>query len=275
MRLAVLQATPVSHGIGEGLARLETAARGAAEAGARVLLTPEMFLSGYAIGAPAVARAGEAIAANGTHERIADLARAHGLTILYGYPAPVAGATGWHNAIRFALPDGTLCVPYAKTHLYGSLDRAQFVAGGTLPPLLELDGWRLAVAICYDIEFPELARAHALAGADAILVPTANMRPFESVPRRLVPARAEENALYVAYANYCGSEGEIVYCGLSCIAGPDGEDVARAGDGDCLLIGAFDRGHLEGKRRNYTHLADRRPELYGPVVAPPSARPRG
>ena len=52
-------------------------------------------------------------------------------------------------------------------------------------------------------------------------MPTANMAPFEGVATRLVPARAEENAVFVAYANYVGAEGAFAYFGLSCVCGPD------------------------------------------------------
>ena len=58
--------------------------------------------------------------------------------------------------------------------------------------------------ICYDVEFPEAVRRLALAGAGLVVVPTANMEGFEAVPRLLVPARAYENGLVVAYANCCG-----------------------------------------------------------------------
>ena len=82
-------------------------------------------------------------------------------------------------------------------------------------------------AICYDVEFPEAVRALALAGAELIAVPTALIRPFDIVARAIVPARAFENQVYVAYAGMCGSEAGLGYCGLSCIVGPDGQDRAR------------------------------------------------
>jgi predicted amidohydrolase len=77
-------------------------------------------------------------------------------------------------------------------------------------PLVELEGWKLGLLICYDLEFPENARRLALAGAELILVPTANMVPFDFVADVTVRARAFENQCYVAYANYCGHEGDPV-----------------------------------------------------------------
>jgi predicted amidohydrolase len=124
------------------------------------------------------------------------------------------------------------------------------------------------LAICYDIEFPELARTLALAGADAILAPTANMAPYDSVATRLVPARAEENAVFIAYANYVGAEPPFDYFGLSCVCDPTGADIARAGDGETMIFADLDKAALAAARASATHLADRRPELYGSLTRP-------
>ena len=135
---------------------------------------------------------------------------------------PTLGADGRvFNTVHLADRTGGRLARYAKTHLYGAVDRAQFAPGPALAAPVELDGWKLGLAICYDIEFPEVARALALAGAEAILVPTANMLPFESVATRLVPARAEENAVFLAYANYVGADDAFTYFGRSCVCDPD------------------------------------------------------
>jgi 5-aminopentanamidase len=68
-------------------------------------------------------------------------------------------------------------------------------------------------------------------GVTLLLVPTANMLPFTHVPRVTVPAMAVNHALTIAYANYCGAEGDLTYAGASLIAGPDGESLATAGPG--------------------------------------------
>ncbi len=106
------------------------------------------------------------------------------------------------------------------------------------------------------------ARRARAEGADLILVPTANMKPFDSVATRLAPARAEENAAHLAYANYIGAEGEFTYGGLSCICGPDGSDLARASEDDPdILIADLSHRRLASCRKLLNHLADRRPDL--------------
>jgi 5-aminopentanamidase len=251
---------------GEVAANLDRLARAAGDARVDVLLCPEMFLTGYNIGADAVRRLAEP-ADGASAQAVAAIARSSGVAILYGYPE-LDGAV--FNAVQLVGADGARLANYRKTHLYGELDRSQFSASDAAPPLVELGDWRLGLLICYDVEFPENTRALALAGADLILAPTANMVPYDVVATTIVPARAYESQVYVAYANYCGREGELEYCGLSCIAAPDGTDAARAGRGEELVVGELDRARLAST----TYLADRRPELYQELASPLRATAR-
>ena len=117
------------------------------------------------------------------------------------------------------------------------------------------------------MEFPENVRAHALAGTDLLLVPTAQMHPFQFVAESLVPVRAFENQMYVAYVNRCGPEGEFEFVGLSCLAGPDGVVRARAGRGERTAGRRGRPGGLSAARAaDNPYLHDRRPELYGSLV---------
>lgn len=259
MRIALAQETP-QKGSGAALARLATLADAARVRGARLLLAPEMFLTGYAIGAAEVAAAAES-ADGPTLAAAAAIARDAGVALCFGLPLANPGGRP-HNAAALIDANGRLRAVYAKTHLFGEMDRAQFDAGAALSPVVDLDGWRVSLAICYDLEFPELVRAAATAGADLILTPTANMRPFEAVNLRLVPARALENAVYVAYCNYVGLEGPFDYCGLSAVCAPDGSELVRGGCGPALLVADLDRRRLGEARTLWRHLADRRPALY-------------
>jgi len=83
----------------------------------------------------------------------------------------------------------------------------------------------------------------------------------------LVPARAYENQLAIAYANRCGTENDLTYTGLSCLVGPDGLDLARAGRTPGLLVGRVSAEALADARRTNTHLDDRRPDLYAGLTA--------
>lgn len=265
LRIAIDQWAPVTGGKAEALEHAAGSAARAAAAGAGLLILPEMAMTGYAIGAEAVSAAAEP-PGGPTEAALAAIARAQGIAILTGLPQRAPGGGVWNAAVLFDAA-GRPLARYAKTHLYGAVDRAQFAAGPALSPVVALGGWKVALAICYDIEFPELARALALAGAEAILVPTANMAPFESVARRIVPARAEENTVFLAYANYSGPEAAFDYFGLSCLCGPDGADLARAGSAPEMIFADLDRARLDTARAAATHLRDRRPDLYAPLAA--------
>lgn len=97
-------------------------------------------------------------------------------------------------------------------------------------------------------------------GGELIVVPTALMFPYGRIADLLIPARAYENQLYVAYANYCGSESDLRYCGKSTIAGPDGRIQLQANDDEALVIGELSRDAFEASRKLNTYFADRRPE---------------
>lgn len=261
MKIACMQVAPPAPDMVHSLARLNDTAAQAKAAGCDLLVTPEMYLSGYNIGAARVLELAQT-ADGPASAQVADIARRHRLAILYGYPQadPQGGAP--FNAVQLIDAAGARIAHYRKTHLYGDVDRAQFQAGQTRAPVVSWNGWRIALAICYDIEFPELIRAYALDGADLVLTPTANMIPYDSVATRLVPARAEENGLFVVYVNYCGSEGDFDYCGLSCVCAPDGRDIARAGRGPGLIVADLDRAEIARTRQAVRYLHDRRPELY-------------
>lgn len=259
MRIALYQCPPLPLDIDGNLQRLAQQARIAAQQGADLLVCPEMFLTGYNIGTEA-ARELAQLSDGPAASRIAAMAQANGIAILYGYPERDAGQV--YNAVQLLDAKGNSLGNYRKTHLYGELDRSMFSAGDEHLPLFELNGWRLGLLICYDVEFPENTRRLALAGAEVILVPTANMAPYDFVAEVMVRARAFENQCYVAYANYCGSEGQIHYCGLSSLCAPDGSRIALAAQDEVLIIGTLDRQLLNDSRAINTYFADRRAGLY-------------
>ena len=132
--------------------------------------------------------------------------------------------------------------------------------------LAKLGGLSIGILICYDVEFPEAVRALTMAGADFIAVPTALMKPYCQIAHHVVPARAYENEIYIAYINRCGAESDLEYCGQSCIIGPDGNEIVRAGKNEELLYAEIDKQTIEVARADNPVLEDRRPELYDKAV---------
>ncbi|KIZ17510.1 carbon-nitrogen hydrolase family protein [Streptomyces natalensis] len=267
LHTALLQSSGRPGDVAHNLRILHDAAREAAATGAGLLVCPELFLTGYAIG-DGVRRLAEP--ADGESARaVARTAAEYGIAVLYGYPER-GGADdpdgAVYNAAQLIGPDGGRLANYRKTHLFGCFEREWFTPGDQPVVQAELSGARIGVLICYDVEFPENVRAHALAGTDLLLVPTAQMHPFQFVAESVIPVRAFENQMYVAYVNRVGQEGEFEFVGLSTLAGPDGVVRTRAGRTEQLVRADVDLAFLKESRADNPYLHDRRPELYGPLT---------
>lgn len=262
MLVGCLQMQPVAADVGANLARISAAAASAAALGARLLVTPEMGVTGYAIwdriADLAEPRDGAIVQA------LVAIARDHGIALVAGFPER-DGATVYNTAVLIQ-PGGTINF-YRKCHVYGALENAAFSKSAAHSAIVEIDGIKAAMLICYDVEFPEMVRAAVLAGAQMLLVPTALPRgaPAHRVAMSMVPTRAFENNVFIIYAGLCGKENATPYQGNSVIVGPDGEDIARAGMDDTLLLAAIDPARYAGLMLD-PYLSDRRPELYGKLV---------
>ncbi|MFH9404752.1 carbon-nitrogen hydrolase family protein [Streptomyces sp. NPDC017638] len=262
MRTALLQSSGRPGSVAENLKVLDEAAGRAAAAGAGLLAAPEMFLTGYAIGDD-IARLAEPADADWA-DAVAEIATRHGLALVYGYPERDGDTV--FNSAQLISADGTRLANYRKTHLFGCFERDHFTPGEHQVVQAELNGLTVGLLICYDVEFPENVRAHALAGTDLLVVPTAQMHPFQFVAESMIPVRAFENQMYVAYVNRVGREAEFEFVGLSVLAGPDGVARARAGRAEQLVLADADPAFLAASRENNPYLADRRPGLYGSLV---------
>ncbi|MFI5975830.1 carbon-nitrogen hydrolase family protein [Streptomyces sp. NPDC051452] len=262
MRTALLQSSGRPGSLVENLKVLDEAAGRAAAAGAALLAAPEMFLTGYAIGDD-IARLAES-ADGDSADAIAETAARHGLAIAYGYPERDGDTV--YNSAQLISADGTRLANYRKTHLFGCFERDHFTPGDQPVVQAELNGLTVGLLICYDVEFPENVRAHALAGTDLLVVPTAQMHPFQFVAESMIPVRAFENQMYVAYVNRVGQEGEFEFVGLSTLAGPDGIARTRAGRAEQLVLADADPAFLAASRAANPYLEDRRPGLYGSLA---------
>lgn len=230
--LALFQGLPEAASKRANIATIETMAASAASAGAALIVFPELFLTGYNIGRPSLWSLAEPLDGQSV-AAIAEIAKSNAIGIIFGMPER-DGARVFNAAVAMDA-SGAVVGRYRKIHLFGAEEAATFSAGETVC-VVAIDRWSVGLAICYDIEFPEMARAFVRSGADLIAVPTANMEPYREVPTTLVRARALENGVGVLYANLAGQEGSLTYTGMSCIVGPDGRDLARAGmEGQALL----------------------------------------
>lgn len=248
---------------GEVPANLQTVgclAAEAAAAGADLLVLPEMILTGYGIGADTVARLAEPL--DGPMlTRVQEIAAEYGLALCLGHPERDGESV--YNTASFIDEHGHRLAGGRKLHMFGEVDVEQFTRGDAVPEPVRWRGTTVATAICYDIEFPETARALASAGAQLLCVPTANMVGIDMVQHLLVPARAAENQVFVVYANHTGTDPLFEYNGLSEIVGPDGAVLGRGGRGAELVLAEIDLTAIGAVRAENDYLADRRTDLFG------------
>ncbi|PTR23535.1 putative amidohydrolase [Rhodococcus sp. OK519] len=235
--------------------------------GADIVVLPELCLSGYMFDTMDEARS---CAIKPEHPVFTRWARA-----LAGSPGVVVGGfaerSGPELHISAAVVDATgVRAVYRKTHLWNS-EKRFFAAGTEAPPVIDTAFGRVGVLICYDLEFPEMARSLAMRGADLIVVPTnwaLDARPYGDEPPQVMLARAAAriNHVHVACADRAGRERDQEFTGGSAIidtAGwvldtPDADGFAHA---TLTLSSARDR-QISGVNHVF---GDRRPELYTEV----------
>lgn len=190
---------------------------------ASMLVFPEMFLTGYNIGDKVFDMA---LRLDGKEiQDIADLCKKHNRTIILGLPRRddiIRGVV--YNSSVFIDHTGPVAV-YDKWHLvnFGPFDEWRYFRKGSALPIFEMNGMRFGMIICYDIFFPELVKQYAGRGADAVICisasPSITRKFFETV----LPARAIENTIYMAYANVLGDQKNLVFWGGNQIWGPGGD----------------------------------------------------
>ncbi len=216
-----------------------------------LLVCPELFLSGYNVG-DALQTLAEPT--DGPHlAMLADLARSTRTAIVFGYPER-QGEQLYNSAACFS-HTGELIVNHRKLLLPPGFEADYFQPGSGLT-LFDINGCRCGIAICFDAEFPETARALSLAGAHAILVPTALASQWGVVAHKVMPARAFENGSWLLYANHAGEENGLSYLGASCIVAPDGQDAARAGGAETLLTASIEVAAVERARQRLPYLPE-------------------
>jgi predicted amidohydrolase len=241
----------------------------AAGRGARIIVLPELAPSGYVFASPDEARALAEPADGPTVTEWAREAARRDVVIVGGFDELGDDGLLYNSAVL--VDAGGMRAVYRKAHLWDA-ESDFFVPGTEPPPVVDTEFGRIAMMVCYDVEFPEWVRLPALAGADLLAVPT--NWPAEPVPpgeRPMVVANVQAaafaNRMFIAAACRCGTERGVSWVGGSLIAGPDGYPVAGpAGAEDPeILTARCDLTRSRSKAtssRNDAH-GDRRPALYG------------
>jgi predicted amidohydrolase len=269
-RIACQQLAPVLGDLEANRVIALRAIREAVDDGAEVVVLPELITSGYMFESPEEAAA---VAIPSGHEILlewgAEAARA-GVVVAGGFCE--RGEDGHiHNSAAVFDPTGLRAV-YRKLHLWDR-EKLIFSPASAPPPVLDTRVGRVAVIVCYDLEFPELTRSVALAGTQLLLVPTnwpLVPRPEGERPPEVViaMAAARVNRLAVACADRMGLERGQEWTGGTTIIGADGWVAAESRapglvSADLDLDLALDKGLTD----HADSFRDRRPELYTALTA--------
>lgn len=271
------------------LVTAEAAISRAAEAGARLVVLPELWTY---LGPSSGNQANAEPVPGPAMMRLAALAYRHSL-ILHGGSllelpddAP-DDAKPYNTAVLFDA-NGRQIATYRKIHLFDAAPRddappyqeSATIAAGDTVVTADIDGLRLGLATCYDLRFPELFRALTLLGAEVLLLPAAFTRETgRDHWEPLIRARAIENGCYVIAAGQVGTypPGRIAH-GHSMIVDPWGRVLAEAdGEAPDIITAEIDTTRVAEVRRRVPALANRRPEVYRrtlDVAIPAGEEPR-
>lgn len=272
LRLAVVQAQ-WSGKAAETVDRYEQLVRQAAEAGAQVVLMPELFSMPYFPQTQDDASFAWAAPALG-HPLIGRFARlAKELEVVIPVSFFERSGPIYYNSVALVDADGAVLDVYRKAHIPagpGYQEKFYFRPGDVPFRAHSTRYARIGVAICWDQWFPEVARAMALAGADVVLYPTAignepAQPELNTLPlwRRAMQGHAVCNGIAVAAANRVGQEGELRFYGSSFVANPCGELVAELSESEEGVASALlDLSAMQKHRASFGFFRDRRPDLY-------------
>ena len=243
MRVAMVETDTVWHDSAANQERLR-----AIRIEADLVVFPEMAFSGFSMEAPPD---------RGAEAFLSELARHNAQAIVAGYVGdPDANGKRTNRAAAFDA-DGTLLARYTKLHPFSYAGEDRHYSPGDDLPVFELGGLQVALAVCYDLRFPELFREAVLRGAEAFLV-IANWPARRADHWRvLLRARAIENLAFVVGVNRVGRDPNVAYESSSMAYGPRGELLAEGN-----AVAELDPQAVQDWRAEFPALDDIRTDRY-------------
>jgi predicted amidohydrolase len=253
LRVAAAQAESVPGDVAANVTTTVALVGSAADQGARVVVLPELFLTGYDEAAwvhdASLDLDDEVLAP------LSEVAGRSDVVVLVG--AAVRRALDESTlSVVVVGPDGEVTAPYDKQHLSGP--ERDFFAPGDHGATLVVDGWDLALGVCYDGCFPEHALAATAGGASAYLVPAAYYVGAEHRRDVYYAARALDNGIYVVLAGLTGTCGSSTFSGGSAVYDPEGRPLRRAGDESrAVVVADLDLDVVRRTQREHPMALDR------------------
>ena len=253
--VAVVQEPAVAGDVAANVRRAVAAL--AKHPGADLVVFPELFLCGYRLDVVADA-AIEMIPVPGPVADLCAAAAAHDTAVVTGFAERSGDLV--YNSLLCIDRTGAVAGVYRKTHLFGAECEA-FATGDRLE-VIEVDGLRVGPMICFDVEFPEIARTLALSGVDLFVVSSANMFPYHHDHRVACLSRALENRTPLVYSNLIGAEAGLTFVGGSRVVDAGGELLVECGGEVSVARCRVTPATATSTEDDVDYLRHRRPELY-------------
>ncbi len=216
-----------------------------------LIILPEMFATGFSCD---VAKTLEPISGE-TEHFLRELAHEHDCAVLGGVVTPGMDGRGRNQALVIA-PDGSELARYTKQQPFSLGGEADVHERGQAPAVFEWSGLKIAPLICYDLRFPELARAAIRLGAEVLVYIAAWPVKRHHHWISLLQARAIENQACVIGVNRTGTDPNFSYNGRSLVVDPHGIIIADAGEREQTLRTAMDSEVIREWRDQFPALRD-------------------
>lgn len=233
-----------------------------------LIVFPELANTGYECGEQFASLA-ESVQSGQSIAKMAACARQHQVMIVFGFAEREASnSDAIYNSAVLLGRQGEVLGVYRKVHLFDT-EKRYFTAGSHYPVFQTPIG-RIAIMICWDAAFPEVARSYALDVADIIIIPTNWEKPYQDDWDLVTRARAFDNTVYVVSANRIGAELTLDWFGHSNIIDPLGRVLVALNDEvEDFITATLDLQWPKDLRASYyTFFEDRRPDTYGRLVRP-------
>lgn len=241
----------------ENLDKMRSMTAEAQRRGSELVIFPELWSSGYDLKR---AHRHATPIDEGVFAQTAAIAKEHSIHIIGSLLATTD--QGYANTAVIFSPQGEPLAEYSKVHLFRLMEEPEYLVPGRRAPVFDLAWGKSALAICYDLRFPELFRKYALAGARIVFLTAEWPYPRLTHWQTLLRARAIENQFFMVACNRVGESGEWRFFGHSAIYDPSGELIVGADDEETLVTAIIDLDAADAVRQTIPVFEDRHEEVY-------------
>ncbi len=258
-KIALVQMQPA---LGDKARNLEIIEKAIRSTDAEVLAFSEMFLTGYTLRDRYMELA-ESVDGPSV-KALQEMASQHERWLIVGMPELDPDRTGvLYNSALVVSPEARP-ETYRKMILanFGPFEEDLYFARGEKMPIFETPVGKMGIEICFDIFFPEITKLYALEGADIVTCISASPSTTREFFEKILPARAIENTIFIAYANLVGTEQNMTFWGGNQLIGPRGN--LKAGGKpfvEGLVKAEIDLSELEVARQFRPTIRETRQDL--------------